>query len=511
MRKNKTLEIKEITELKTTRKKTLNFYNKYKNIDFEHINDMMVDLLENIINNISGEMTNSLTKDLMLMIKDQNEKISTLKMDIDSMKNNIVLKLYDIKKEYIDDIKMLINKNDNENIDKIIEKVEKENHKLIEEIIPKTNTLYYNQYDNLMRTFKEELKNITQNDNLEMKYNNLIKNIESSLINYISITEDRIQNNITEIKNNDIKNYESQQKINEDLIKYLDKYKNSSLKGGIAENHIENLLNNMYKSAEIKRTTETSKSGDFIMLRQSFSILFEIKNYNINIPTHEVTKFIRDVNEQNMCGIMISIGSGISNKYNYQIDITETNNICLYIHDMNFDPEKLKLGVDIIDNLYSKLKQNKQKSDEYNIPIETLELINKEYQLFIQKREILVNHIKESSKKSIQYIEELELMNLNKLLNVNYSFNNTSTLQCMICKKFMGTNLKSLAVHKRTCKKNIDFENKFNQKINEQNSEIIYSEKSVDNSLEESINTEIPHQPKDKLDIGKKLNKKIQK
>ena len=72
MRKNKKIEIKEITELKTTRKKTLNFYNKYKNIDFEHINDMMVDLLENIINNISGEMTNSLTKDLMLMIKDQN-------------------------------------------------------------------------------------------------------------------------------------------------------------------------------------------------------------------------------------------------------------------------------------------------------------------------------------------------------------------------------------------------------------------------------------------------------
>uniref|UniRef100_A0A6C0EF43 Uncharacterized protein n=1 Tax=viral metagenome TaxID=1070528 RepID=A0A6C0EF43_9ZZZZ len=444
----------EITVLKTSRKKTLNFYNKYKDIDFEQMNDMIVDLLENIINNINGEMSNSITKDLILMIKDQNHQISSLKTDLDLMKNNIVIKLYDIKKEYIDDIKILINKNDSDNIFKIIDKVEKENNKLIQEIIPKTNTLYYTQYENLMKTFKEELKNSNQNDNFEIKYNNLIKNIESSLINYISKTEDRIQSNITEIKNNDIKNNESQQKINDDLIKYLDKYKNSSLKGEIAENHIENLLNSMYKSAEIKRTTDESKAGDFQMWRESFvPILFEIKNYNVNVPTHEVTKFVRDVNEQNMCGIMISISSGICNKFNYQIDITETNNICLYIHDMNYDADKLKLGVDIIDNLYSKLKLNTINPNEYKISMETLELINNEYQTFIEKRTIAINHIKDSSKKSINLIEELELMNLNKLFSSNSIFTNTSTLKCPYC-DFVGTNLKSLAAHQRRCKKN---------------------------------------------------------
>ena len=505
MKKNDILNNKEITELKTSRKKILNFYNKYQHIDFEQINETMIDLLENIINNISGEMSNSITKDLILMIKDQNQNISTLKGDLDSMKNNILIKLYDIKKEYIDDIKLIINNNDNENIVKIIDKVEKENNKLIEEIIPRSNTLYYNQYDNLMRTFKEELKNSNHTDNLEIKYNNLIKTIESSLITYISKSEDRIQNNISEIKNNDIKQNEIQQKINEDLIKYLDKYKNSTQKGEIAENHIENLLNNMYKSAEIKRTSDSSKSGDFQMFRENLvPILFEIKNYNVNIPTHEVTKFIRDVNEQNMCGVMISISTGISNKFNYQIDITDNNNICLYIHDMNYDVDKLKLGVDIIDNLYSKLKLNIKKTNEHNISIETLELINKEYQLFIQKREIAVNHIKDSSRKSIQYIEELELMNLNKLLCTNYSFNNTSTLQCTICKKFVGTNLKSLAVHKRTCKKNNEIENIItNTPIQEVN--------NINDSLEESSNiTEntptLNDVSTDKLVIRKKTN-----
>jgi hypothetical protein len=59
-----------------------------------------------------------------------------------------------------------------------MEKIEMENKKLIEEIIPKSNSQYYNEYDNLMRTFKEELKTI---DNLEPKYNNLLRNIEMSL------------------------------------------------------------------------------------------------------------------------------------------------------------------------------------------------------------------------------------------------------------------------------------------------------------------------------------------
>lgn len=501
---------KEIKILTTSRKKTLNFYNKYKDIDFEQINEQIIDILENIINNISGEMSNSITKDLVSLIKDQNHQISTLKTDLDLMKNNIVLKLYDIKKEYMDDIKLLINKNDNENIFKILDKVEKENYKLIQEIIPKTNNIYYNQYENLMKTFKDEFKNDLGHENLEIKYNNLIKNIESSIINYISKSEDRIQNNISEIKNNDIKNYESQQKINDDLIKYLDKYKNSCQKGTITENYIENLLNSMYKSAEIIRTTDESKSGDFIMNRTNINgidnpkILFEIKNYNINIPTHEVSKFIRDVNEQNICGIMISISTGICNKLNYEINITETNNICLYIHDMNYDPDKLKLGIDIIDNLYYKLKLNIKNPNEYKISIDTLELINKEYNTFIEKRTQAINHFKELSKKTLQYIEELELMNLNKLLSSNSSFNNTSTLECDICKKFVGTNLKSLAAHKRKCKKTYIIQNN-----NDNNEDEEDSNSSISNNVTQPIST--TNQPFENNDKTIKVNKKSKK
>ena len=71
-----------------------------------------------------------------------------------------------------------------------------------------------------------------------------------------------------------------------------------------------------------------------------------------------------------------------------------------------------KLGIDIIDNLYYKLKLNIKNPNEYKISIDTLELINKEYNTFIEKRTQAINHFKELSKKTLQYIEELELMNL---------------------------------------------------------------------------------------------------
>ena len=259
------------------------------------------------------------------------------------------------------------------------------------------------------------------------------------------------------MKNQQNSNIEIVNKLNQ----HLDKYSNSSLKGNISENYIESLLNNIYKSAEIKRMTDKSKSGDFIMTKNNISILFEIKNYSRNVPTEEVNKFIRDINEQNICGIMLSISSGISNKYNFQIDITNNNNVCLYIHDVNFESDKIKLGVDIIDNLYSKLKL-KSSSNEISINNETLDVINKEYQLYLNKRDTAINFTKDSFKKIIQHIEDMELINLNNLLSKTYSFINTNALECDICKKFIGSNNKSLAMHKKKCKIN----NEIKQNIN---------------------------------------------
>ena len=82
-----------------------------------------------------------------------------------------------------------------------------------------------------------------------------------------------------------------------------------------------------------------------------------------------------------------------------------------------------------------------------------IEQINNDYHTFLLKRDLTLNHIKESTKKTIQYIEELELKNLNNYLSSKFSFKNSSTLKCNLCNNFIGTNLKSIAAHKRKCKR----------------------------------------------------------
>ena len=435
----------------TNRKKIYAFYNKYTFIDFEQINDMMVDIFESVISNMSGELTCHTIKDLISVIKDNNNIINHVASSLDNHTTNITLKMLDIKKDYIYEIKNLIENNDNKNLLFVIEKIEKENLKIIQDIIPKTNQFYYSQYELIIKNFKDDvLKNISK-DNIDSKYLELIKNIEHSILNSLTKCDDKICNELRDIKNTNNNYYTLQNTTNEELQKYLDKYKNSSFKGQLGENHIEKLLNNMYKTADIDRTSDESKSGDFIMHRKGYaSILFEIKNYTRNVPNDEIEKFLRDCKYKNISGIFISLSSGISNKHNYQIDIIDNNNICVYIQDMNYDNDKLKVAVDILDHLYLKLN-NLNISNNITIDSIVLDNINKDFQSFIAKRDIIINQVKEHSKQMLHLLDTLELPNLKSYLVSKYEFKNSSILECDICKKFIGKNLKSLAAHKKKC------------------------------------------------------------
>jgi len=469
MSKKKSETMEPLKELKTTNKKTLEFYMKNPSIDFVTMNNLMVDILDELLTGMSGDMSKHTTDKINSMMIEQTNNILLLKDQIKSlifdnktdmqtikemnndMKNNIIIKLFDIKKEYMTDMKTLIDKHESENIVKIIDRFDKETHKLINDVIPKTSIQYYNQYESMIKLFREDISMMNKGDNFESKYIELVSNIEKSLMSYISTSESRIHNDISDIKNISMQTNIVQEKVNNELMLFLDKTKNSTYKGQMAENQIETIINKLYPYADVKRTADEDSSGDFIMTRtDGIPIMFEIKDYNRNIPTDEITKFVRDVTENNICGIFISISTGICKKRNFEIEISENNNIMLYIHNMNYDSDKIKLGVDIIDNLYSRLKLNNK--DDIKISSDLLSLINKEYNTFIIKRAQTIDHIRESSKKTIQYIEELELKTLNDYLSSKFAFKNNNKLRCDICKNFVGTNAKSLAAHQRKCK-----------------------------------------------------------
>ena len=147
---------------------------------------------------------------------------------------------------------------------------------------------------------------------------------------------------------------------------------------------------------------------------------------------------------------MISQQTGISTKNNFQIDI-QNNNVLIYIHNCDYEESKIISCVLLIDHLTEVLMQIKSQSSNNIISDEILLEINQEFTTFLNQKETLMNFIKESNKKILNHMNDLELPSLHKLLSTKYASTKTLNLKCDICNNFTGLNSKSLAAHKNKC------------------------------------------------------------
>jgi hypothetical protein len=344
---------------------------------------------------------------------------------------------------------------------KMIERIERVSI-IINETIPKSQIEYHKKHELMMREFKEDINtNITTmrsditldklNIMISEKYNKLISNIQDNILNYVSSSEDRIKTNINELKESSSINQSNQDKLNNELEKFLSQYKISSKKGQFGENLLESIITSLFPSGEIINTTGETGHGDFILQRKDkVKILLENKNYDsMNISRKEVEKFITDCNNVKCSGIMMSQRTGISSKQNYEIDIND-GNVLVYIHNMNYDSEKILLACDIIDTLSSKLKELKDTENITKIPDNVINKINEQYQSFILKKESITNHLTET----INMIKELELSELNTILCSKFAvvkLCNNTVYKCNKCNNKEYTTMRSLSNHKRSC------------------------------------------------------------
>jgi hypothetical protein len=228
--------------------------------------------------------------------------------------------------------------------------------------------------------------------------------------------------NIDTIKETSISSYASQTKLAENISDFLGKYGISGNRGKFGEQNLCHILNTMYPTAEIRDTTGLKSSGDFIMSRVDKPvIMFENKEYKNNIDKEEVAKFIYDIDTQNTNGIFLSHFSGITFKKNYQIDIHK-GNVLVYIQNCEYSVDKIRIAVDIIDNLSSKIQDLYIENDNNTISREVLDEINAEYQKYISQKESLILTVKDFNKKMIAQIEEISLPALDRYLEPKYAF-----------------------------------------------------------------------------------------
>jgi hypothetical protein len=477
-------------------KRIWEFYNENKNIDIESANLLLLDFIENIFNEMTDSTSNINAQLLSYMnenrnqiefiksnLSNMNENISKLNTDI---ANNMMIQFMNLKKDYIDDVRQVIHNSTLTTSEKFSSLIEKNNSHLIDkttlilnDVIPKNQEHLSSQIKNtindLHTLITEDTNRLAKNmnndkslqdfiHNFETKYNSMMQTIQQPLYSFFTASENRINDNINVLKENSSIALSSQTKLQEELGEFLGKYNVSSNKGKFGEENLSTILNSMYQNAEIKNTTGTKSSGDFLMRRlDKPTIMFENKNYKHNIDKEEVSKFIVDVENQNTHGIFLSQYSGITFKQNYQIDIHK-GKVLVYVQNCGYSPDKIRIAVDIIDNLYVKLEDLCEDDENNTISKEILNDINEEYQSYITQKENMLTIIKDFSKKIMSQIDDLKFPELDKYLSQKYAFVKSRCFTCDLCNNFTAGSKQSLSAHKRGCVKKHPISNVMNKK-----------------------------------------------
>ncbi len=482
-------------------KRLVSFYSENPSINFEAVNLLFLDLIEKLTLDMNSTMTSTINSQILSSVnelKQDNKSIhSNIKLLSSELNNSINSKFQDSKREYIEETKNIIFNNFSQNNDFISNLLIQNTSQLVDkttlllnDIIPKSNETQYRQLESSMTVFQKSIEEDTKKllnavdkeDSLdkfynvfETKSNNLLL---QPLYSFINATEERINKNVSSI--NDSNSISSHEKIFTDLSDFLGKYRNSSYKGQFGENQLETVLNQLYPTGEILNTTGTPASCDFRVNRQDLpTILFETKNYDRNVTIDEVKKFIRDIDQQKCHGIFLSQHSGITSKQNYQIDI-KGSNILVYVHNVDYCPNTIKIAADIIDSLSDKLSEIEDSNEIISIPQEVLDDINKEYATFIERKSKIIEYSKEFIKKLSTDVDDIKFPSLSKYLSMKCgSILNDETITCDICHQFKANSNKALAAHKRACKRK-------HSQINNSNIVINTQANTIDNFLDKT-------------------------
>ena len=423
-------------EIVAKNKKILDFYSQNPGINFEAVNLIFVDLFERLLGDMNSAMNSTINSQILSSVGELKNEFNALSSSVSKLNNDITNSIYikfqESKREYVDDIKNIVSSNFSHNSDKLNSLFQQNTSQLIDkttillnEVVPKSNEGYYKQLQESISLFHKsisddttKLLNSNNNDdslstflsNFETKSNNLLQ----PLFSFINASEERINKNVISLK--DATNNSVQDKIMNELSEFLGKYKNSSYKGQFGENQLESVLNQMFPSAEILNTTGIKASCDFRVNRVDLpTILFETKNYDRNVTLDEVKKFIRDIEEQKCHGIFLSQHSGITSKQNFQIDV-KGSNVLVYVHNVDYCPQTIKIATDIIDSLSYKLAELEEGVDEIYIPKEIIEEINKEYSRFIERKSSIIDILKDFHKKINNEVDEIKFPCLSKYL-----------------------------------------------------------------------------------------------
>jgi hypothetical protein len=426
------------------------FYNTYKNIDFETTNRLLVELLEKLMSSPSEANGFILLQQQLKLLTEQVNKTQ------DNISMNVTLKLNEMKKDYLEDVKMILSNNVGERISPLFKdctsSIIDKTQLVLNELLPHHHKHIFETISQLKEALtKESATNLHEVIlGLDQKFSQIISNTSAVLSN----TESKLDAGFKDIRHHNDHHFSAmkdlttlnQQNVS-DILKKMD---NSSLKGKLSENIVFNILHTLYPCGQIDFVGTTKETGDIILSREGKpTILIENKSWDKNVVQEEVKKFIHDVDSQKCCGLFLSQNYGIATKQNFEINI-HNGNILLYLHNVHNDADKIKTGIDIIDHFKESLDVLGTDVSSDVITKETLDEIYNEYAMYVSQVTNMQRLLKDFNGKMNKQLDEIKLPCLKKYLSTKYSFS-SNVVVCDICNEFAAKNAASLHAHQRAC------------------------------------------------------------
>jgi len=436
--------------LSTNNKRIYEFYKNNPSIEFETMNLIMIDFIEKLNNDMSKTISTTINNEILSSVKELKEQLTNVGQNFNES-------ITSQNKDYVENIKMIIQLSSTQESDKIIQQLNRNTEQYVDKIsslIPNSENKMHDNLQSFQRTLTTDIKEFLSATSSQSSLSDFISNLDSKIMtmqqpiySFITSSQEQISQKI----NDNMSDKTKQDKLHEDLTDFLNKYKtSSSYKGQYSENLLETTLNNLYPSAYVQNTHAQKASGDFMLQREgNDDIMIENKDYKVNVDIAEIKKFIRDINEQKTHGIFLSQFSGIVSKPNFFIEIQD-GKVLVYLHNVEYNSDKINTAVNIIDNLSSKLSAINDSEEEngFSINKELLEKINKEFQDFLKQKEAICNNIKDFHKKLLPDLDKLAFPTLSIYLNTKYASAQNSLYCCKICGSFFPSS-KSLAGHEK--------------------------------------------------------------
>jgi hypothetical protein len=438
-----------------TNEQVLAFYRENPSIDITAMNLIFIDILKQLSTNLSATIGNTISSQILSIV-------SEIKIDIQKLNSSMTIQLHDIKKEYMDDIKLVLNNTESNSQEKISRNLDKSMENLvskINEIIPKNQQHAYTQIEQCIKThcatISQTTTKILEIRERDTNDDELIENIEKSVSATMTSLQQSIFSSLQQVNEKITIQKQVQDTLHNELSSFLNKYKNnSSIKGAVSETELYYMLQNIAPSDEIIRCSGESNTCDIRLNRKNRalpSILFENKDYTASVNSDEVAKFQRDLQIQSCHGIFISQNSPIIFKEMYHIDIIN-GLIHIYIPNANYDIEKLKVAIHVIDNLSERLAFiNDTDGQCVKFSQDDFEGLKDEYKKFAIKKNDMIEMIRTITKQLIDKLEDIQLPVLKRLTG-NMETTGIGIL-CTSCNNFWAKNKASLSAHMKKCNK----------------------------------------------------------